>query len=158
MPVLYAREAVFPRIPIYRITKIHGIGPDALNIFSTVYIIASNRIMSLRTKIHRSPIRMNEYSTLIERSIHLRTNRLTLSPGIPFAIHNARKIDIHVPFQFSVIDIDRETFELNVNRDFHEEYGPCGFEANFSPMEYFEKFIRTEDADIIDHIVDETNR
>ena len=57
---------------------------------------------------------------------------------------------------FSVID--RETFELNVNRDFHEEYGPCGFEANFSPMEYFEKFIRTEDADIIDHIVDETNR
>ncbi|CAG2214378.1 unnamed protein product [Mytilus edulis] len=57
---------------------------------------------------------------------------------------------------FSVVD--KETFELDVNRDFEERIGPCGFEANFSPVDYFDKFLKTEDDDLIDRIVDETNR
>ena len=57
---------------------------------------------------------------------------------------------------FSVVD--KETFELNVDRGFNEEVGPCGFEANFLPSDYLEKFLKTEDADIIDLVVDETNR
>ena len=57
---------------------------------------------------------------------------------------------------FSVVD--KETFELNVDRGFNEEVGPCGFEANFLPIDYLEKFLKTDDADIIDLIVDETNR
>ena len=57
---------------------------------------------------------------------------------------------------FSVVD--KETFELNVDRGFSEEFGPRGFEANFLLIDYLEKFLKTEDADIIDLIVDETNR
>jgi len=55
---------------------------------------------------------------------------------------------------FSVID--RETFQLNVE-GFTESTGPTGFEPNYTPVEYFEKFLSTEDEDLIDRLVDETN-
>ena len=55
---------------------------------------------------------------------------------------------------FSVID--RETFQLNVE-GFVESTGPTGFEPNYTPVEYFEKFLSTEDEDLIDRLVDETN-
>ena len=55
---------------------------------------------------------------------------------------------------FSVID--RETFQLNVE-GFVESTGPTGFEPNYTPVEYFETFLSTEDEDMIDCLVDETN-
>ena len=58
---------------------------------------------------------------------------------------------------FSVVD--RETFELEVDIVFLEdEVGPCGFEPDFAPIDYFEKFLKTEDDDLFDRIVEETNR
>jgi hypothetical protein len=35
--------------------------------------------------------------------------------------------------------------------------GPTGFEPNYTPVEYFENFLSTEDEDLIDRLVDETN-
>ena len=55
---------------------------------------------------------------------------------------------------FSVIY--RETFQLNVE-GFVESTGPTGFKPNYTPIEYFETFLSTDDEDMIDRLVDETN-
>ena len=55
---------------------------------------------------------------------------------------------------FSVID--REIFQLNVE-GFVESTGPTGFKPNYTPIEYFETFLSTDDEDMIDRLVDETN-
>ena len=53
---------------------------------------------------------------------------------------------------FSVID--RETFQLNVE-GIVEGTGPTGFEPNYTPVEYLENILSTEDEDMIDRLEDE---
>jgi hypothetical protein len=38
-----------------------------------------------------------------------------------------------------------------------ESTGPTGFEPNYTPVEYFEKFLSTEDEDMMGRLVDKTN-
>jgi hypothetical protein len=53
--------------------------------------------------------------------------------------------------------IDPDTFSLPMP-DFREDTGPVNFEPGMSAAEYFFMFMRTDDSDIVDLLVHETNR
>lgn len=57
---------------------------------------------------------------------------------------------------FSVVD--RETFVLSDVREFNEESGPVAMEPTFTPIDYFNRFILSEEFNLIECLVEETNR
>jgi hypothetical protein len=53
---------------------------------------------------------------------------------------------------------DPHSFVVARPPTFIADNGPVDFQPNMTPFEYFKRFTTTDDEDIVDELVDETNR
>ena len=54
--------------------------------------------------------------------------------------------------------VDPHSFVVARLHTFFADSGPVDFQPNMTPFEYFKRFTTTDDEDIFDELVDETNR